>query len=79
MNELLKMKNVEIEKNVLGGCFQDNNLIDQLDEKLFTSSSHKEIIRAFKQLRKNGQEIDLLVFVDYMQKKEMSMMKMLTF
>ena len=71
MNELLKMRNIEIEKNVLGGCFQDNNLIDQLNEKLFTSSSNKEIIKVFKQLRKNGEQIDLLVFIDYMQKKEM--------
>ena len=54
---LAQLHNKEIEKNIISACFQDNNLIDEIEIEWFYSSSHQEIIKGFKELRKKGQNI----------------------
>ena len=68
---LLELHNDEIEKNIISSCFQDNNLIDEIQIEWFYSSLHKEIIKGFKELRKEGREIDILIFSQYLIDKKM--------
>ncbi len=68
---LAQLHNKEIEKNIISACFQDNNLIDEIEIEWFYSSSHQEIIKGFKELRKKGQNIDLVIFAEYASNKKM--------
>lgn len=68
---LAQLHNKEIEKNIISACFQDNNLIDEIEIEWFYSSSHQEIIKGFKELRKKGQNIDLVIFAEYVSNKKM--------
>lgn len=68
---LAQLHNKEIEKNIISACFQDNNLIDEIEVEWFYSSSHQEIIKGFKELRKKGQNIDLVIFAEYASNKKM--------
>lgn len=68
---LAQLHNKEIEKNIISACFQDNNLIDEIEIEWFYSSSHQEIIKGFKELRKKGQNIDLVIFAQYASNKKM--------
>lgn len=68
---LAQLHNKEIEKNIISACFQDNNLIDEIEIEWFYSSSHQEIIKGFKELRKKGQNIDVVIFCEYASNKKM--------
>lgn len=68
---LAQLHNKEIEKNIISACFQDNNLIDEIEIEWFYSSSYQEIIKGFKELRKKGQNIDLVIFAEYVSNKKM--------
>lgn len=68
---LAQLHNKEIEKNIISACFQDNNLIDEIEIEWFYSSSHQEIIKGFKELRKKGQNIDVVIFCEYVSNKKM--------
>lgn len=65
------LHNKEIERNIISACFQNNNLIDEIEVEWFYSSSHQEIIKSFKELRKKGQNIDIVIFCEYASNKKM--------
>lgn len=67
---LEQLQNIDIEENILGALFEDNNLIDRVTENLFVSSNNKEMVRAFKELRKQGKDIDIFVFLDYINRNK---------
>lgn len=69
---LTELHNNEVEKNIISGCFQDNNLIDEIEVEWFYSSSNKEIVKAFKELKNKGKDIDLIIFGEYLINKKMS-------
>lgn len=67
---LEQLQNIDIEENILGALFEDNNLIDSVTEDLFVSSNNKEMVMVFKELRNQGKDIDILVFLDYVDKNK---------
>ena len=69
---LTELHNNEVEKNIISGCFQDNSLIDEIEVEWFYSSSNKEIVKVFKELKNKGRDIDLIIFSEYLINKKMS-------
>ena len=67
---LEQLQNINIEENILGAIFEDNNLIDRITENLFVSSNNKKMVRAFKDLRNQGKDIDIFVFLDYINRNK---------
>lgn len=68
---LTELHNNEIERNIIACCFQNNSLIDEIEVEWFYSSSSKEIVKGFKELRNKGKNIDLIVFSEYLVNKKM--------
>lgn len=66
-----RLTNIEVEENILGGVLVDPNAIHRIAENIpyeaFSNKAHQEIWKAFKDLYKKEQSVDLLTVISYLR------------
>ena len=69
----LRPNNIEAEQYVLGACLKSKDVfaraLEVIEENDFYKSSHKKIFQVLREIFEGGEEIDLLIIVDRLRKK----------